>query len=255
MNEVITQERTMTTPATLLQMAVQQNADVDKLEKLMDLQQRWEKDHAKKLFVSALNKFKSDPPKITRNAEVDYTTQKGRTTFKYASLDHICDVVGKALSNVGISFRWKTEQGEMITVTCVLTHEAGHDESVTLSALADTSGGKNAIQAVGSTVSYLQRYTLLTAVGLAQEGEDNDGGRPDITVDDLLNYLNVLRDWLPSIHAVKEAIALADYSTAKEAWNEIDEATMRILWRAPSKGGIFTTEERTIMKSDEWSKA
>jgi hypothetical protein len=49
----------------------------------------------------------------------------------------------------------------------------GHSERTTLSATADTSGSKNSIQAIGSTVTYLQRYTLLAAVGLAAGGDDD----------------------------------------------------------------------------------
>ena len=50
----------------------------------------------------------------------------------------------------------------------------GHSESTTLEAAADQSGGKNAIQAIGSTVTYLERYTLLALTGLATH-EDDDG--------------------------------------------------------------------------------
>ena len=44
-----------------------------------------------------------------------------------------------------------------------------------MTAPADTSGSKNAIQARGSTVTYLQRYTLLGALGLVTGDEDTDG--------------------------------------------------------------------------------
>src|SRR5690606_5500273 len=38
----------------------------------------------------------------------------------------------------------------------------------------DSSGSKNAIQAIGSTLTYLQRYTLIQALGLAAS-DDDDG--------------------------------------------------------------------------------
>lgn len=244
------------TPDQMLVMAIQKGADMAQIEKFMDLKDRWEADEAKKAFVSALNKFKENPPKISKNAEVDYTTQKGRTNFKYASLDHVCDVVGKALSDVGISYRWKTEQQEAgIRVTCVLTHVRGHDEETALTGSPDASGGKNAIQAIGSTVSYLQRYTLLTATGLAVAGSDDDGGRPEITVDDLLDYNNLVRDEFFSIAGIKKALLDKDYSAAKEALQELDHETQQALWKAPTKGGIFTTIERGQMRSEEFRQA
>ena len=52
---------------------------------------------------------------------------------------------------------------------------------MTLSASADNSGSKNSIQAIGSTVTYLQRYTLLAITGLATEDMDDDGSGSDDT--------------------------------------------------------------------------
>ena len=166
------------TPDKMLQMAVEQGADLDKLEKLMDLQERWEKSEAKKAFVSAMNRFKANPPKLVKNHKVDYTNTKGqRTHYNHATLDHICEVIGSALSEVGISYRWQTEQMDngAVRVTCILTHESGHSEETPLQADPDQSGGKNSIQAVGSTVTYLERYTLLAATGMAAEDQDDDG--------------------------------------------------------------------------------
>ncbi len=90
--------------------------------------------------------------------------------------DQVCAVVGGALAAHGLAYHWDTSQGNdgRITVACVITHQAGHSERVSLSGMPDTSGGKNAIQATGSTVTYLERYTLLAATGLAASGQDDD---------------------------------------------------------------------------------
>jgi hypothetical protein len=63
----------------------------------------------------------------------------------------------------------------MITVTCSVSHELGHAESTSLSHSPDSSGKKNSIQAIGSTITYLQRYTILALTGLATKGQDDDG--------------------------------------------------------------------------------
>jgi len=159
------------TPMDLLQIAVSQNLDVDKLQKLMELQLTWEKNEARKAFVEAMNRFKSNPPQIIKNKHVKF----GQTEYDHATLDHVCKAAMEGLSKVGISHRWHVTQGDsLIKVTCVLTHEQGHSEETTLQGPTDTSGSKNAIQAIGSTVTYLQRYTLLAATGLAA-GNDDDG--------------------------------------------------------------------------------
>lgn len=160
-----------TTPVELLKIAVSQGANIEQLTKLMDLQERWERNEARKAFVVAMNAFKADPPEISKNKHVKF----GQTEYDHATLDHVCDAVTKGLSKHGISHRWKVDQAEsIIRVTCVLTHDLGHSEETTLQGAADTSGSKNSIQAIGSTVTYLQRYTLLAATGLAATN-DTDG--------------------------------------------------------------------------------
>src|SRR5438105_12632904 len=164
------------TPVELLRIAVSQNADIDKLTKLMDLQERWERNEARKAYVVAINAFKLARPMITKNKQVSFQSSKGPVDYKHATLDHVCDAVIGGLSKHGISHRWKVEQtAEWITVTCILTHELGHSEETRLMGLADNSGSKNSIQALGSPATYLERYSLLAATGLAAGGTDDDG--------------------------------------------------------------------------------
>ncbi|MCF6327562.1 MAG: ERF family protein [Devosiaceae bacterium] len=172
-----TMPATEITPMTMLNMAIQKGADMDQVEKLMALQERWEANEARKAYVVAMNEFKKDPPEIFKDRHVSYTTDKGTTEYDHASLSNIVKLIGLGLSKHGLSHRWdiNTKEGGMLVVTCVITHELGHSENVPMEAGADASGGKNNIQAKGSTITYLQRYTLLAATGLATAGQDDDG--------------------------------------------------------------------------------
>ena len=167
------------TPMQMLQIAVEQGADLDKLSKLMDLQERWEANEARKAFVTAKAAFKAEAPRIDKNKQVGFTSQRTKTdtSYRHATLDHVEELVSPVLSKHGLTYSWETEQidGGQIRVTCVLTHVMGHSERVTLQAGPDQSGNKNNIQAVGSTVSFLSRYTLLTALGLTTGDMDDDG--------------------------------------------------------------------------------
>lgn len=168
------------TPMQMLQIAVQQGADLDRLQKLMDLQERWEASQARKSFVAAMAEFKRNPPEIVKNKHVRFQTAKGLTEYDHATLDVVCSAVIEGLSTVGITHDWETEQPNgRIRVTCVLTHVDGHSKRTTLESAPDDSGGKNNIQAIASAVSYLQRYTLLAATGLAVKGMDDDGRRSE----------------------------------------------------------------------------
>lgn len=174
-------------PSGLLQIAVQQGADLDKLERLMALQERWEATEARKAFVAALAAFKADPPALTKNKRVKFN----QTEYSHATLDHVSAAIGAALTKHGLSHRWEvTQTAERITVACVLQHVMGHSERVTMEAPADQSGSKNSIQAIGSTVTYLQRYTLLSATGMAVKGQDDDGaGGPQMDEGKLADFL------------------------------------------------------------------
>ncbi len=177
----------ISTPAHLLQMAVEKGADLAQLEQLMGLHERWEANEARKAFVIAMTAFKKNPPTITRDRHVNFSTSKGTTDYRHASLDQVSASIGKALSEHGISHDWDIEQmeGGIIRVTSVLTHSLGHSKRVSLQSSPDQTGGKNNIQAIASAVTYLQRYTLLSATGMAAQDQDDDGqtaepdGRPE----------------------------------------------------------------------------
>lgn len=206
----VVQSANVVTPMQLLQIATQQGADVDKLGKLMEMQFAWEANEARKAFVSAMNEFKANPPRIEKTKLVDFATSKGRTTYKHATLDKVSDIIGEALSKVGISHRWDvttTENGQM-QVSCVLTHSMGHSERVTLPPISrDDSGGKNNIQALGSALTYAQRYSLLAATGMATSDQDDDGqgGKgPQVMPD------NQKADWLAEIDSLASRSAGPD---------------------------------------------
>lgn len=148
--------------------------DVEKLRALLAVKKEWEADEARKAFVVALNAFKANPPQVLKDKAVAFGA--GKASYKHAGLDNASELIGAALAEHGISHRWDVKQeGANITVTCILTHALGHSESVSMTAQADNSGSKNSIQAVGSAVSYLQRYTLFAASGIAPKNVDDDG--------------------------------------------------------------------------------
>jgi hypothetical protein len=157
------------TPMAMLAKAVEGGADINVLEKLMGLSERWEANQARKAFDEAISAAKLEIPPIERNA-------KGHNEKRYADFSAIAKVVDPILGKHGLSYRFRTSQTDRISVTCVLSHKAGHSEETTLSGPADNTGSKNAIQAIGSTLTYLQRYSLVQMLGLAAERDDDGGG-------------------------------------------------------------------------------
>ncbi len=156
--------------------------DVAKLRELLELQERWEANEAKKAYVVAMSGFKADPPEILKDKTVSY----GQTSYRHATLYNVTSKINSALSLHGLTASWRTAQDNgSIKVTCKITHVLGHSEETSLSAPPDDSGKKNVIQQMASTITYLERYTLFALTGLAGKDQDDDGngaGKPPAQV-------------------------------------------------------------------------
>ncbi|MDE2099575.1 MAG: ERF family protein [Patescibacteria group bacterium] len=153
------------TPMDLLKQAVA-NGNLELAEKMMGLQERWEANQARKAFDAAVADAKAEIKPITR-------TTTGHNSKKYADFAAIARAVDPIISKHGLSYRFRSKQDERINVTCVLSHKLGHCEETTLSGPPDKTGNKNDIQAIGSTLTYLQRYSLMQALGLAASNDDD----------------------------------------------------------------------------------
>ncbi len=170
--------REATSPTQLVALAIANGTPAETLARLLDVQERWQAIQAKKEFDAAMANFKSEcPPALVKDSTVDFTSQKGRTHYNYADRAGITEVVTPFLSKHGLSatFETDTETPNVVKVTCEIAHKGGHSKKTSLKGPVDTSGNKNALQAIGSAVEYLSRYTFNAALGLATKGQDDDG--------------------------------------------------------------------------------
>ena len=151
---------------------------IDRVEQAFAFHERVQASQARKAFDAAIAKAKAEIPVISKNRLVDYSSQKGRTTYRHEDLAEIARTVDPILAAHGLSYRFRTKTDAAVTVTCIVSHVDGHFEENSLSASRDESGGKNNIQSIGSALTYLQRYTLKTSLGLAA-GKDDDGKSSD----------------------------------------------------------------------------
>lgn len=199
------------TPTTLLEMAIQKGVDMEQLKQLMDLQERWEKKQAEKAFRDAFADFQSIVPVIKKNKINRINSQKGAYSYKSSDLGEIAKTIKSALKETGLSYRWEFhDNGNKLKVTCFVSHRDGHTEATEMEAGMDNSGAKNDIQQKGSTNTYLQRYTLIGALGLSTADEDNDGrgahtsqqSQPELTEEEMLGQ------WQQSVDAVHKQVEL-----------------------------------------------
>lgn len=172
------------TPSYLLQLAVQQGADLDKLERLMALQERWEATEARKAFRESFAAFRGKNIIIPKTKTVD----RGRGgSFEQAEYDVICQRLSPALSEHGFGFRHDQKFGTRrimvdgkendvgwVWVTCFLEHNKGHTETLTLEGPPGDLTVNTATQNMQTTASYLKRQALLAITGTATGGEDDE---------------------------------------------------------------------------------
>lgn len=152
--------------------------DVDMYREAVTLMKELDAFAARKAFNNALAGASAQFPIINKSALVSYENRDETvTTYKHETLAGVVGAVAPILSAHGLSHRWRVsgKPGQPVTVTCIISHRDGHFEENELSAPADKSGGKNDIQAVKSTVSYLERITLMASLGLASKEDDDDG--------------------------------------------------------------------------------
>jgi ERF superfamily len=154
--------------------------DVEKLKSLLDMQERVMARTAKAAYVEALRNVKSSLPIIAQNGLI-VVKAKGtekvlqETPYtKYEDIDHAVTPILDAHGMV-LSFRTGTSPDGRLVVTGVLSHREGHEETTTLVLPYDSSGSKNGVQAVGSSLSYGKRYAATALLNLVSAGEDDDG--------------------------------------------------------------------------------
>lgn len=175
MNAVVEQPddpRYPATPMQMLQLAISQSTDMERLKTLMDLQERWEANQAKKAFNVALAAFKKNPPVVVKDLlNTQYNSM-------YTSLGNLVNTVNERLGEYGLSASWDIEQSpETIKVTCILEHVDGHSRRVSIESPPDESGSKNDLQKIKSTLTYLRGSTFEAVTGIASRAvnQDDDG--------------------------------------------------------------------------------
>jgi len=183
------------------------NVDIEKMERLMQMQERVMERSAKAAYAQALAEMQPQLPVIEKRGAIKHDKQ---VRSRYALWEDINDGIKPVLANHGfaISFRVGREDGA-ITVTGVLSHRDGHSEETTIALPVDTSGSKNAVQAVGSSTSYGKRYTAQALLNLTSRdgGERDDDGRAAGAPEPISQaQLDELRDLIDEVGADTPAL-------------------------------------------------
>jgi hypothetical protein len=153
--------------------ATDPNVDVDKMERLLGMYERISERNAKVAFHTALAEMQPKLPIITERGEIKHGQ---KLISKYALWEDINEAIRPTLHAHGFALSFRTARDNtQVTITAILSHREGHVEETTLTLDADNSGSKNAVQAVGSSISYGQRYAAVALLNITTQGKDDDG--------------------------------------------------------------------------------
>jgi len=228
------------------QICMNPEMDVEKLERMLDMQERILDRQSEQSFQIALAEMQAEMPIIERKGEIKHGKQ---VISRYAKFEDINRDVLPVLQKHGFSITFETNMAEnYVSVIGVLRHKDGHKESTMLPIPTDTSGAKNAVQAVGSSVSYGKRYVMSALLNINTSDDDDDGVSAVPSVD-LVAHKYAMQANLDSIFAIKQFISNGDNARAVRIWVEdVSEDHKRALWVAPTNGGVFQTHERAILQ-------
>lgn len=169
---------------------------------------------------------------------------------KYADLASVVAAIKEPLSNMGLSYtQFPIVNDDSAGVMTVLMHRSGQwmRSYYTLPLV------RRDVHSVGSAITYARRYALQSVAGIP--ADDDDGDKASEPLDAIALHNQVCVKHFDSIAEVKRAIAEESWEAAAEAYHEMSNDDHECLWIAPTKGGIWTTHERTMIRSNEFYAA
>jgi len=160
------------------------SGDLDMMRAIIEMRDGEDRRAAVREFNVAFAKAQAEFPIIPKRG-------RGHNNIQYARVEDILQAVQPILSKYGLSVRHTSDTKNGVKVTATLSHISGHAEHDEFIAGPDTSGSKNAIQAIKSAITYARRSTLENLLGLASHGEDDDAFLTGVT-DDAAHHLDAI---------------------------------------------------------------
>jgi hypothetical protein len=202
--------------------------DIEKMERLMAMAERMAERQAKADYNAALAEMQPNLPIVERRGMISVPAKDNKTGHDtpYALWEDVNEAIRPMLAEHGFALSFRVgKDSDRVVVTGVLSHRGGHSEETTLSLPMDTTGSKNNVQAIGSSVSYGKRYTAGALLNLTSRGEDDDG------------------------QSGGDRAGSATFQKAVEVingWSKIEELKD---WKAKQAGGL-----QKMLSTDEWKE-
>jgi len=217
------------TPMETIRQAISAGSDLTKLEKLMELQERYETNQARKAFAVAFSLVQSKISSIIK------TQLNPQTHSKYASLDNILEIAKPVYTAEGFSmifYEGATTVAENVRICADVLHKSGHKETYHIDIPCDGLGIKGSAfmtktHAKASSTSYGRRYLTCMVWNIATSDEDGNAPAEKVNAEDVKNLDTLIVESeieLPKFLAFMKVEKLEDIakSDLKKALNVIE---------------------------------
>lgn len=216
--------------------AADPRCDVQKMEALLRMQRELMADQAKADFNRDFAEMQPKLPRIPKRGVVGRGEKGGQ--FPYGKWEDIDEKIRPLLNEHGFSLSFTTEPNPAggVVVIGTLRHRGGHEKHASIGPLPpDSSGGKNPVQAAGSTFAYGKRYTATMLLNLTFEGEDTDGGAAE---DDFIDAASASR--------ISALLKKTDSNTSKflEVFGVVEVGEMRQSQYGKAINMLLSKQER-----------
>lgn len=212
-----------TNSLAIMDRLIERNASLEQMRDVMAFIREQEAHEAEKLYNAAMSAFKAHDIHVGKDKD------NKQYNSKYTSLGNLISTVTPFLSQHRLSASWTIDQSSApaIKVTCIMKHEAGHSDSVSMVCGPDKSGAKNPIQEIKSAITYLKACTFESICGLAStdanvDDDGSGGGMADVAEKE---------EWIANARNAEEVEKLFKpaYKTAyelkdKEALSRLEKA-------------------------------
>jgi len=247
--------------------ALDPNVDVEKMSRILDMQEKVFDKNSQIAFNKSMVQCQKNMPTVAR----DSVNQQ--TNSSYAKFETILNAVKPTYTNHGFSLSFGTEASNVdgyINIICDVMHEDGYTKRYQVDLPLDNVGikgtaNKTAVHGTGSTYSYGKRYLITMIFNIAIANEDDDAvtaGKREYednvkkpVVEFFMRFTDAISRNIESIQNVKIFLDDEDYLQASGWWFDMTEEDRNTLFLAPTKGGILTTKQREMIKSDPFTAA
>jgi hypothetical protein len=173
--------------ALIERMAKNPTTPVEQLREMLAFQKELMAHQAQIDFLEAKARIKKKLAhlRIVKNKSVLYDIVKNdpkqgqAEAFRFAPLEeidkHLSPLLAEEDMDLSYTTRPRTGDGGGAVIVGKLRHVKGHWEESEIPLPLDTSGGKNNLQAMGSTNSYGRRYVACNLFNVVVVGDDDDG--------------------------------------------------------------------------------